>query len=187
MKYDNNGLDTTHLSAHFNSLIRNLIKSNFQSFAKVSQDGFYVVDANGNIGLKYDENGLSCALVESIPNYNSSKKELMILFIGNSFSIDNCVYLPRLLESNPEISFTIGVLFLSGRTISQHISDFNNDVPYVYYEYKSANGCWRSSGGENTTIKNALDNGFKWDIILTHEASSYCTNRDRIINDSNGL
>lgn len=188
LKYDEDGFDVTHLGNNISLIIRRLSKSVNTSFAKVLEHGFYIVDSNGNIGLKYDENGLSFALAGDIPNIDGGvSKDIRILFIGNSFSADNCAYLPRLLEVNRNVDLIIGILYLSGRSISAHITDFDNDEPYTYYEYRSSNGYWTSSGGVNTTIKAALDNGVKWNVIMTHQASTISDDEESIINDVNGL
>ncbi len=184
MKYDENGFDVAKLSTHFKTSLLDIVKMSMPYCVKVMEHGFYVVDADGNIGMKYDEDGLSCALVDDVPIISgSSAKEIKILFIGNSFSIDNCVYLPRLIEANSGITLIIGVLYLSGMNIEGHINRFNNETPYYYFEYKSTNGYWTSSGSANTTIKNALDNGNKWNIIMTHQASDLSDRETTIINN----
>lgn len=69
-KYDENGLDFAKLSEHAVELIKSLIGGgggggDGQNVRIVEEDGFFIVDNNGYIGLKYDENGLDSAIISN--------------------------------------------------------------------------------------------------------------------------
>ena len=146
------------------------------------ENGFYIVDNNGNIGLKYDKSGFQVVKAKPMPSV-MIETEPYILIIGNSFSVDVSVYLPKLLESN-DIKFTIGIVDYPGKGLNDHISALSNNASLDYYEYDSEIGKWISVGKLSTkTVLNRTE----WNAIFLHEVSGNSTSWTTIKTDLGSL
>ena len=106
-----------------------------------------------------------------------SKKDLNILVIGNSFSMDSFAYLPPVLsEALPEYNVNYGVAYTSSASIDDHVMWYNNNTKYtLYWEWNERLNKWRhftSTGdldrGKTLTDIMALR---AWDIIYVQPAS----------------
>lgn len=136
----------------------------------VRDKGFYLVDEDGNVGLQFDENGLRVSKARPLPS-SMIDTDPHILIIGNSFSVDAAIYLPKLLEGN-KISYKIGIIYYSGQGLSSHINAFDNGLAIEYFEYDSAVGYWVKT--PNTTTAAILES-HEWNAIFFHEVSSSST------------
>lgn len=123
------------------------------------------------------------------------KKELKILCVGNSFTLDSMGYAPFLLKNiDANCKLTIGVAFISGSPIAQHLAYFSGDSvtqgTTTYYTEsgvykKNANGTISTvtytyyknvNGAPWTTQNNAQIDDFindeAWDIVTFQQASA---------------
>ena len=108
-----------------------------------------------------------------------------ILFIGNSYTANSVSYVPFILKNIcPNLKFKIGVLFLDGGSLAEHLANIlNEDVvdeggttqsPQNYNRYSYITEemqCW-SHIATNVTIFTGLDDAH-WDIISTHQANRH--------------
>ena len=94
------------------------------------------------------------------------KKELSILAIGNSFSIDAMEYLWQICNDAGYDTVELGNLFIGGCSLSTHWSNIlNNKAEYTYYQ--NTDGNWTSAtSSANDAIKSK-----KWDIITVQQSS----------------
>ena len=59
----------------------------------------------------------------------TAKKEISILFVGNSLTQDGIAYLPYVLKTfYPEISFKLYMWYIGGATLATHYTRFTNDT-----------------------------------------------------------
>lgn len=95
------------------------------------------------------------------------KKNVKILAIGNSFSIDAMEYLWHILRAGGVESVTLGNLFIGGCPVSLHAENIRNDA-HTYIYFKNTDGIWQQ------TPEASLADGLadeEWDIITLHQAS----------------
>ena len=173
------------------------VENSVPNMADVYEDGLFIVDGNGNIGIKIDESGLDAVISPNLQNTIKGFVEggdgqgsgdgtiihvtpetkgwgINILIIGNSFSSDAAAYLPKLLEQSNVVEFNVGILYAANKNLFHHrnnLSGSSND-DYTYWEYSSD----ATNGGhwtQETSVK--IWDGIgkrQWDIILTHELSN---------------
>ena len=100
------------------------------------------------------------------------KKELSILFIGNSLIQDGVAYLPYMLKTYyPEIKFNIHIFYNGGYTLAQQYTDFQNDEPCDIYSIADDNSAWTNF--TNATKMSGVLQRFKFDIICLQEYFNY--------------
>ena len=110
-----------------------------------------------------------------------AKKDLSILTIGNSFSMDSFAYLPPILnELLEDYRINYGVAYSSSASISDHINMYRNSTKYtLYWEWTYESSSWK-----HYTSTGAADNGktltdilerHAWDIIYVQPASGIST------------
>lgn len=112
-------------------------------------------------------------------------QSLNILFIGNSYTANSVSYVPFILKNAcPNLKFRIGVLFLDGGKLSQHLANILNEdvvnedgetsspVNYNNYSYITDEMDSWVRNSANITIFSGLDDT-KWDIVSTHNANRY--------------
>ena len=100
---------------------------------------------------------------------SSVKKNVRLLFIGNSFSKNAAKYLSILLRSAGAEKVKIGVLNLPHYTLKQHREAAEKDLSI--YNYKKFNGL-KITNQKNVSIKQALGDE-KWDFISLQQASAW--------------
>ena len=137
---------------------------------KVTDKGWYLTDAQGNICMKYDENGLRVLKAMPMPSAMIDI-DMHLLIIGNSYSADAAAYLPDLLKDN-KMRYTIGLLDYSGKGLTDHNTAFDKGTTCDYYEYDSGVGVWQRVG--YISAKNALDRR-EWNAVFFHEVSQGST------------
>ena len=122
-------------------------------------------------------------------SYYNADKELNILVLGNSFSMDSFAYLPPVLnELLKQYVINYGVAYKSSASISDHVTLYNNNQKYtLYYEWNRTKEKWigyTSTGqyaerGKTLTDIMALRD---WDIIYVQPASNV-TSEQNIVNN----
>jgi len=116
---------------------------------------------------------------------NIKVNTLNVLFIGNSYTANSVSYVPFILKNIcPDLKFKIGVLFLDGGTLAEHLANIlNEDVVdeggttqspqnYNRYSYITDDKNSWSHIATNVTIFTGLDDA-NWDIVSTHQANRY--------------
>ena len=95
--------------------------------------------------------------------------DIKLLSIGNSYSADALSYVPFILENmGVDANIQIGLLIMGGGTLTNHVDNFENQIPnYLYFIYEGG-GSWQYRGQQ--TIQFALDD-YEWDNILLQQVS----------------
>ena len=98
-------------------------------------------------------------------NFNSEQQTIKLLFVGNSYSRDAVMYVPKMLSSLG-ISYKIGILYHAGCTLQMHTENIGTE--YYTYNYNENN--------EWLTVNNVtLEYGVKeddWDFISFQQGSN---------------
>lgn len=122
---------------------------------------FAITDDNGKAILQI-KNGYVIT-----KNFNSEQatKKIKLLFVGNSYSRDAVMYVPKMLSSLG-ISYKIGILYHAGCTLQMHVENIGTE--YYTYNYNENN--------EWLTVDNVtLEYGVKeddWDFISFQQGSN---------------
>lgn len=105
-------------------------------------------------------------------NTGTKKKDIKILCIGNSFTLDNLSYMPFILENvSDEINLTLTFAFYPSSTIDNHIAAFENDtVEYFKCVHKTGTTAWTVPSERDSTLKQILASD-QWDFITFQQAS----------------
>ena len=115
--------------------------------------------------------GSGTAIEEKI-NGNSVKKEISILFIGNSLTQDAVTYVPLLLrELAPDLKFKIYIWYNGGYKLSQQLADFNNNVACDIFSV-CENGISWANFNNSITMASVLST-YKFDIVSIQEYFNY--------------
>ena len=98
-------------------------------------------------------------------NSNNALKEIKILSIGNSFSVDTMKHVPNIALTLGVKKVCFGNLFIGGCSINRHYSNIkNNAAEYVYY--KNTGDGWTDT--PNVSIEEAiLSEDWDW-ISIQH-------------------
>ncbi len=100
--------------------------------------------------------------------------DIKFLSIGNSYSQDALAYVPFILENlNVGVSIQIGILYMGGATLNDHVNNFENQAPNYYFFYYDGGGAWQNLGQQ--TIQSILYN-YDWDIIMLQQVSYLAAN-----------
>ena len=88
----------------------------------------------------------------------NSLKELKILSIGNSFSVDTMRHIPDIALALGVEKICFGNLFIGGCSINRHYSNIqNNAAEYVYYKNMGDGWAWLHAGKIILSICKAKD------------------------------
>ena len=103
---------------------------------------------------------------------NPSIKHLRVLMIGNSYTNDCSAYSPLLIEElSKTTTITLGTTYVSGASIDDYISLFDNDTASItYYKYNALSGKY-DAAATSKTLKQCIANE-PWDIIVFQQSSS---------------
>lgn len=102
----------------------------------------------------------------------SYKKEISILFIGNSLTQDAVTYVPLLLrELAPNLKFNLHIWYNGGYTLNQHLADFNNNKACEIFSVCNNGESW-TNYNNSITMDYVLSN-FKYDVISIQEYFNY--------------
>ena len=100
------------------------------------------------------------------------KKDLSILFVGNSLTQDGVAYLPYMLKTYfPEINFNIHVFYNGGYTLAQQYADFQSNTACDIYSIADNSATWKNYNNA-TKMQNILK-AFRFDIICLQEYFNY--------------
>ena len=89
------------------------------------------------------------------PTENPEEKELSILFIGNSFTMDAVTHLPGLLSSAGIKKVHLIHMYYGGRLVQQYNSGWETSADYTVYECKPGNAAWTTYKGK--TLKESAE------------------------------
>lgn len=96
-----------------------------------------------------------------------NSKEIKILAIGNSFSVDSMEYLYPLLQEGGYSNIILGNLYIGGCCLETHVNNtYNNNKDYIYYINKA--GTWEEH--PSFDIYESLISE-EWDIISMQQCS----------------
>ena len=94
-------------------------------------------------------------------------KQLRVLAIGNSFSVDSMEYLYKLAADAGIEEIILGNLYIPGAALSTHLTSYQNEMKnYVYY--KNTNDQWVAQSS-SSLLDGLTDED--WDIITIQQVS----------------
>lgn len=98
-----------------------------------------------------------------------NKRSLKVLIFGSSYTYSTLGYLPVLMnEAAPNLNFTMGIMYISGGGLDDHIDYFNEQTPYdTYSEYTTVDGKYTNSNSEYTSQD--ILSAKKWDVIVLQQ------------------
>ena len=100
------------------------------------------------------------------------KKEISILFVGNSLVQDAISYIPYLIKNYfNEISFKIYIWYNAGYTLAQQYSDFTNNVSCQIFSIAEDQTSW--SNHNNEYDMQYVCEHFNFDIVCMEEYFNY--------------
>ena len=101
---------------------------------------------------------------------NDLKKEISILFVGNSLTQDGIAYLPYVLKNYfPEVSFKFYMWYNGGRTLAQHYEYFINDTACEIFSVAENKANWTNTSKTMSSILST----YKFDIVCMQEYLNY--------------
>lgn len=98
-------------------------------------------------------------------------KELKVLMVGNSFSLSVLVYLPSIVEADPQNSLLIGQCMIGGCTMERHCREYKKSEKDPKYRPYSTNLKFPDRKNRKASLQELL-NAQKWDIITVQQGSA---------------
>lgn len=99
---------------------------------------------------------------------NKTKKNLSILFVGNSLTQDGIAYLPYMLKNYyPEFDFKIYMWYIGGYTLGQHYSVFTSSGKAGIFSVAENSASW-TNYSSSKTMAQVLSN-YTFDIVCMQE------------------
>ncbi len=95
-------------------------------------------------------------------------KDIRILAIGNSFSVDAMEYLYGILEDAGYEEIVLGNIYKGGCSLEQHYTRFENDNGSDYTYYKNTDGQWTETSG---CYPRSVLQEEEWDFITMQQVS----------------
>ena len=133
---------------------------------------YVYVNNRYGVGMPIVEIEGSGTVIEEKINENSVKKEISILFIGNSLTQDAVTYVPLLLrELAPDLKFKIYIWYNGGYKLSQQLSDFNNNVACDIFSVCENGTSW-ANFNNSVTMASVLAT-YMFDIVCIQEYFNY--------------
>ncbi|MBQ3529753.1 MAG: DUF4886 domain-containing protein, partial [Oscillospiraceae bacterium] len=99
---------------------------------------------------------------ETIP----ATKEIKVLALGNSFTVDAMEHLNGLLKNAGVKKFAIGNLYISGCSLEGHWTNIHENKPAYSFSLKTNSGKQSKS---NITVDDALAL-YEWDVVVLQQA-----------------
>lgn len=131
-------------------------------FTPLSLGTFYIVLTVNDKYQTYIE-----VEVSRMPSSVDFSKDLKVLAIGNSFSVDAMQYLYKIADDAGVSNIVLGNLYIAGASMDMHVNSFSNNLNnYVYY--KNTNDQWQSRAS-TSLLYGLLDED--WDIITIQQVS----------------
>jgi hypothetical protein len=113
------------------------------------------------------------------------EKNLKVLAIGNSFSVDAMEYLYKIADDYGIENIILGIMYIPGASLSKHCDSIANDL-YDYVYYKNTDDAWVYANSHARLIDGLTDEN--WDVITIQQVSglsgvesSYNTDIDYIL------
>ena len=143
-----------------------------QKVAVPSNAKYVYVNNRYGVGMPIVEIEGSGTAIEKKINENSIKKEISILFIGNSLTQDVVTYVPLLLkELAPDLKFKLYIWYNGGYKLSQQLADFNNNVACDIFSICEDGTSW-ANFNNSVTMASVLST-YKFDIVSIQEYFNY--------------
>ena len=145
-----------------------------------TNNGFIFYLSDGNYILATKETTNTLIINNQLPFMPDT---LRVLGIGNSFTNDAMLYLPKITEASGINNIIFAKLLYPGASLQHHLNFFQNREE-IYTYYKTNNASW-GSPIENYTINDAIQNE-NWDIIVLHQAAIHSgdyTNYQPMLNE----
>jgi hypothetical protein len=99
------------------------------------------------------------------------KKNLRLLAVGNSFSVDGLQHLYKIAES-AGYQMEIGILHINACSLEEHLRNLEEGKrEYVYYQFTPA-----TNGSQSNTVKRSVADALldkQWDVITLQQASKF--------------
>ena len=103
-----------------------------------------------------------------------TKKEISILFVGNSLTQDGIAYLPYMLKTYyPDINFRIYMWYIGGKTLENQYSYFTTNGVADIFSVAENTSYW-TNYSKNKTMSWVLEN-YTFDIVCMQEYFNYKT------------
>ncbi|MDE7442629.1 MAG: DUF4886 domain-containing protein, partial [Muribaculaceae bacterium] len=130
-----------------------------------------IINARKTLSLCFPEKTLT--LPSEIYNpYNpplpENPKELSILFIGNSFTVDATEHLPAMINASGINNVTMTRLYHGGYTLPEYFANFNTANVCARYDFTPGNKTWQGNATLDDKPADALK-AHDWDIIVIQE------------------
>ena len=114
----------------------------------------------------------SISLEQVVNEIEKEKKEISVLFIGNSLTQDAVCYAPLLLRSiAPEMRFKIHIYYNGGYKLTQQLAQMNANEPCDIFSICETNMFWWNRNN-SVTMSDVLSK-YKYDIICLQEYFNY--------------
>lgn len=122
-------------------------------------------------GFSYVKNGVGG--VFKYINENK-RKEISILFVGNSLTQDGITYMPYLLKTYyPEINFKFYIWYNGGYTLAQQYTKFINDDVCAIFSVAEDSAAWTNYN--NSKKMSDILNDYTFDVVCLQEYFNYKT------------
>lgn len=139
----------------------------------------------GTIAEKIDENFTE--LENSLPDVGedtTGKKQMSILFVGNSLTQDGIAYLPYVLKNYyPEVDFKIYLWYIGGTTLEQQYSNFTSSGKAEIFSVAENTGTWTNYSKSKTMASVLTD--YTFDIVCLQEYFNYKTSYEDVTDWNN--
>lgn len=118
-------------------------------------------------------NELQSSLEDYVDTTINRVRNIKILAIGNSYSINAMCYIPWILDNiAPEVDYTFGIWLYGGASLEHHYDIIsNNTTGNNYIKMKKGDTKWNTATGGSTI--SALMADEDWDIVTLQQASAY--------------
>lgn len=124
-----------------------------------------IVDNENAIAQKQDKGDYA---TKAELNNKQDKKELKILFVGNSLTQDGIAYLPYMLKTYyPEIDFKIYMWYTGGYTLGQHYSTFTTGGKAGIFSVAENSEKWTNYSSSKTMAQ--VLSTYTFDIVSMQE------------------
>lgn len=189
-----------YLNAPNNNLGTLYVNNHYRTYS-TSGGQYYVTqiffDKLGDIYIRYGLTERDISTIDWV-DWNSTTKEIKILFIGNSLTQDAVSYLPYVISNNNmNFPFKLYICYNGGFTLTQIYDSMTNNTPCQTFSKCENRVSWTSES--NTWTINDILNTFNFDIIclqpyfraadVSDEITSYnnCLNYIRTHYNKNGV
>lgn len=172
---DVNNIITSMADANYNAIDNPLtinIESDgylYVSCAIANKDSFSLRVFRSKINSLKSDLSKKTKIINSLTNefklslgYNGC---LRILSVSNSLGCDAVTYMPYILKNIGYNDFEIGICYLAGASLQDHVENLNNQ-PYTNFFFSSSQERWESN--PSSSLLNALQKS-DWDIIVLQQ------------------